>query len=281
MSVTISDPRTIARLRGVVVGDLADLGAALALECEEGDIDTTQLGAMADRIAGCVDILEQIADGEGESGRRDIHADIHAAAPCGDTANNISADDTTSVEAAEPIPTEPADPLEPATSDEVAKPATAQVSDTKTCKRCRQDKPLSDYHGNVLAADGLNGACRDCRAEQGREAAARQWASDLPMAPLVAAVDAHELPAKKLLGGGSLSTTYYRYKRRGHAPASHVERVCELLGTTVAALYDEDDPPARARPITQPTGQPVTPGRGWADGSNGRAAPTPRGEPTP
>lgn len=47
--------------------------------------------------------------------------------------------------------------------------------DTKICKTCGEDKPLSDYYKRAKSKDGVGYSCRDCQRE-----ASRQWHHDNP-----------------------------------------------------------------------------------------------------
>lgn len=54
------------------------------------------------------------------------------------------------------------------------------MSDTKTCSRCKAEKPVSDFHRNKSSRDGLQSLCKVCNcaaakagAKKAREA--KRW----------------------------------------------------------------------------------------------------------
>lgn len=47
---------------------------------------------------------------------------------------------------------------------------------TKTCTKCGETKPLTEFHRNRKAPDGLSWNCKECNRAQARQSAARRRA---------------------------------------------------------------------------------------------------------
>ena len=49
---------------------------------------------------------------------------------------------------------------------------------TKQCAKCREAKPLSEYHRSVTSRDGRAARCKSCRSQDSRRYAERRRAAE-------------------------------------------------------------------------------------------------------
>lgn len=88
------------------------------------------------------------------------------------------------------------------------------MPESKTCSKCKESKPLDQYHKNSRTADGLRSDCKTCVKEYNRQRIAGEIPAKIPDRPLTH----HRQPAKDDIPRGD-STSETRNAIRDTTPA--------------------------------------------------------------
>lgn len=153
----------------------------------------------------------------------------------------------------QPLPTVP---LRQAMADLAT--AAEDTPDGKACKRCGERKPYEAFGSHATAADGHQGTCRQCVSERMTEVQNRRWAR----------VRAEQRAANP---PPSVDSPDSGFRKPDHEPRQAEPDTGEPPPSPVAAApatsssepstgpaATPSDPAPTARPLREPTGEPVT-----------------------